>query len=337
MFVFGNECLIFFVSAHYHEHLYEHDHGLFCITVLAGGPHVSVWLSRSLKKNNMSTTKSKRKRGADSKNTTKAWIYSVVKSVKSSTKSNAETLYKVCWCDMYKTGEGKAGCKWVLDKGTDKTVKLSPIVVDKKRVYSYIRAKYLPVAVADVCGDIARATHRDLAHLSQSQIYTDVPKAVHPYTAAESSFASKVLSYFSQNQNYNRMRIASSEEGEITDSSSSKDDDGDESAQTPPKKQRRSSVKTPSTMAITIRNGYVPHGIGSHIKTMIDELNQVYSSLPVKRTPADIARAYRVELQQKSSLWRTKDVPVTFPYHRFVIIYFFIICKIFSYVISHFT
>ena len=76
-------------------------------------------------------------------NSTKSWVYSLVKCCITSTKTSARGLYKVAWCDIYKSAENKAGSKWVfnthldpantvLDKGKGKRVRLSPIAVNKK-------------------------------------------------------------------------------------------------------------------------------------------------------------------------------------------------------------
>ena len=77
---------------------------------------------------------------------------------------------------MYKSSEGKAGCKWVLDKGNVKNkVKLSPIVIDKRRVYSYILEKYIPTTIQEVLSaQGGRVKHTELAHLSQKEICADV-------------------------------------------------------------------------------------------------------------------------------------------------------------------
>ena len=118
---------------------------------------------------------------------------------------------------------------------------------------------------------------------------------VHPYTVTEVKSSCKVLSYFQPSQSYKRMRITSSEE----DNDYSSDvENNDES----PAKKNRRSFNPPAL--ITIANGYVPRGIESHIKTMIVELNEVYLSLSnvEKRRHGDVAEAYRVKLQQKSSM-----------------------------------
>ena len=197
---------------------------------------------------------------------------------------------------MYKSAENKAGSKWVLDKGKGKQVRLSPIVVDKKIVYSYILEKYLPAAVLEICSSQGgRASHKDLSGLGQSDICADVPKAVHPYTL-QGVNTPKVLSFFQPSPNLiKRMRIASSDEDSDGEPIAQTDDD-DASQHTPPKKTRRSH-HTP-----TIVNGYIPHGIVSTIRTMIAQLNAVYSDLPHERKSEDLASAYRVKLQRQSSM-----------------------------------
>ena len=193
-------------------------------------------------------------------------------------------------------------------------------MIEKRRVCSYILETYLPTTIQEVLSaQGGRAKHKELAHLSQKEICTDVPTAVHPYTATEVKSSCKVLSYFQPSQSYKRMRIASSEEDndhtqmDVSTDYSSDVENNDES----PAKKNRRSFNPPAL--ITIANGYVPRGIESHIKTMIVELNEVYLSLSnvEKRRPGDVVEAYRVKLQQKSSMWLTKDVPETFPFHRF--------------------
>ena len=69
------------------------------------------------------STKYAGKKRKPAPNTTKAWIYSVSKCCDTSTGAKSRRLYKVVWCEMYKSAGNKAGSKWVLDKGKDKKKK----------------------------------------------------------------------------------------------------------------------------------------------------------------------------------------------------------------------
>ena len=81
-----------------------------------------------------------------------AFVYDVRKKQKTSNRLNTQTLYKVSWCDMYLSAAGKGGAKWVICKGDGKKVTYTPVVINKKKIYSYVLEKYIPVPVQEVCG-----------------------------------------------------------------------------------------------------------------------------------------------------------------------------------------
>ena len=176
----------------------------------------------------------------------------------------------------------------------------------------YILEKYVPVAILEICArQGGTCSHKDLVTLGQSEICTDVPKFVHPYTFQKDKTPT-VSKFFTPSPNtVKRMRIASSSD-EDTDGQSDIDEGETSQQLTPPKKTRRGNADTP-----TIANGFIPHGICSTIKSMIEQLNTVYSQLPAERTSGDLSNAYHVKLLKESSLWKTADVPVVFPFQRF--------------------
>ena len=239
------------------------------------------------------------------------FIYDVAKTIKTSSKQKAQTLYKISWCEMYLSGEGKAGAKWVIDKGTGKHVAYSPVLLNKKKAYTYLLSDYISKAVREICSAFdGRASVTNLKLLSQKEISVWIPPSLHPLTKDKTP-KGKVLSHYFQRQdsNFKRMRIASSDEEQ-------------DDFTTPTSPTKTSSPSKPpcakSPPRTNIANGFVPHGISSQVETMINELNCSYESMPeiYERKPGDVTHAYQMVLMQ-SSMWKNKDVPTIFPFTRF--------------------
>ena len=167
--------------------------------------------------------------------TVTGWIYDVRKrqvltvSTKTDKEPILETWYKISWCKMTRTNEGRRS-KFVVDKipvrsptisNTNHRRKMkhrfSPITTsDGSRVHTWVLEKLIPESVLQhVSKKTGRANHRELRNVLQSNRRCRVPKHCHPIfsDASKKNISSRQtkLSWVTKNKRKS-CGIASSEE-----------------------------------------------------------------------------------------------------------------------------
>ena len=135
------------------------------------------------------------------------WIYDVRKKrqvtvpTKKDKEPIVETWYKVSWCKMSRTKQGRRS-KFVIDKiavpispSSSKRRRrhkqkhmYAPITHDGKRVHTWVLEKLIPEAVLEHVSKLTgRASSRVLRNVMQSNRRCSVPKLCHPHFANKST------------------------------------------------------------------------------------------------------------------------------------------------------